>query len=112
PGALPDVVPVGDIAADLARRDFSVNALAVDVALEREAAWPGAREDLEAGVLRVLHDRSFADDPTRLLRLARYAARLGFTAEPHTAALAAAADMAGVSGNRMGAELRLLLAEP
>ena len=68
----------------------------------RVASVPHAREDLDAGVLRVLHDRSFADDPTRLLRLARYAARLGFAAEPHTAALAAAADMAGVSGERHG----------
>ena len=40
----------------------------------REVAWPGAREDLRDGVLRVLHDRSFIDDPTRMLRLVRYAA--------------------------------------
>lgn len=116
PGALPDVVPVGDIGADLARRDFSVNAMAVDAELEREAAWPGAREDLEGGVLRVLHDRSFTDDPTRLLRLARYAGRLGFAAEPGTAELAAAAvaggALASVSGERLGAELRLLAREP
>jgi tRNA nucleotidyltransferase (CCA-adding enzyme) len=116
PGALPDVVPVGDIAADLGRRDFSVNAMAVDVELEREAAWPGAREDLEGGVLRVLHDRSFVDDPTRLLRLARYAGRLGFAADPRTAGLAAGAVAGGaldtVSGERLGAELRLLAREP
>ena len=65
--------------------------------------------------LRVLHERSFLDDPTRLLRLARYQARLGFEVEPHTAALAAAAIAAGaldtVSGARIGAELRLALAE-
>ncbi len=78
----------------------------------RTASVPHAQEDLERGLLRVLHDRSFADDPTRLLRMARYAARLGFAAEPHTAALAAAADLAGISGERLGAELRLLLGEP
>jgi len=112
PGALPEVELGATIAEDLARRDFTVNAMAVavdDGRLEQVAsAWP----DLQAKLLRVLHDRSFADDPTRLIRLARYAARLGFTAEPHTAELAARADMAGVSGDRMGAELRLLLAEP
>ena len=64
----------------------------------------------------MLHDASFRDDPTRLLRLARYAARLGFAAEPHTAGLAAAAVAEGalgtVSGERLGAELRLLACEP
>jgi len=112
PGALPEVEPGATIAEDLARRDFTVNAIAVAVADGRVEAVPHARDDLEAGLLRVLHDRSFTDDPTRLLRLARYAARLGFTAEPHTAALAEQADMAGISGDRMGAELRLLLEEP
>ena len=53
----------------------------------RSPTWPGAREDLDAGVLRVLHDRSFVDDPTRMLRLVRYAARLEFAADPHTEAL-------------------------
>ena len=54
------------------------------------ARWPSGRapqEDLRAGVLRVLHERSFEDDPTRLLRMARYAARLGFEPDPATDAL-------------------------
>jgi tRNA nucleotidyltransferase (CCA-adding enzyme) len=80
------------------------------------AAWPGALEDLEAGRLRVLHERSFRDDPTRLLRMARYAARLGFPAEPGTAALAREAIAGGalgtVTGPRIGAEVRLALGEP
>jgi tRNA nucleotidyltransferase (CCA-adding enzyme) len=75
-----------------------------------------AREDLAAGRMRVLHERSFLDDPTRLLRLARYAARLGFAVEQHTAELAREALAGGaletVSGARLGAELRLALAEP
>jgi tRNA nucleotidyltransferase (CCA-adding enzyme) len=63
----------------------------------------------------VLHERSFNDDPTRLLRMARYSARLGFEVDENTAALARAAIAAGaldtVSGARIGAELRLALAE-
>ncbi len=116
PGALPDVELGATLADDLARRDFAVNAMAVALDDGRVTAVPGAREDLAAGRLRVLHDGSFTDDPTRLLRLARYAARLGFDADPATARLAAAAVAGGapetVTGPRLGAELRLLLAEP
>ncbi len=115
PGALPDVRLGATVAEDLGRRDFTVNALAVRLADGEAAAWPGALEDLEAGVLRVLHPRSFADDPTRLLRLARYGARLAFAAEPETDRLAAAAVAGGaldtVSGARIGAELRLALTD-
>ncbi len=115
PGALPDVRLGATVAEDLGRRDFTVNALAVRLADGEGAAWPGAQEDLEAGVLRVLHPRSFEDDPTRLLRLARYGARLGFVAEPETDRRAAAAVADGaldtVSGARLGAELRLALTD-
>lgn len=111
PGALPYVEPA-PLAEDLTRRDFTVNAIAVDLADGSLHAVPGAPEDLADGWLRVLHDASFVDDPTRLLRLARYRERLHFTVEPHTAALAAAATLAGVSGARVGAELRLALREP
>jgi tRNA nucleotidyltransferase (CCA-adding enzyme) len=112
PGALPEVELGATIDEDLARRDFTVNAIAVALADGAVARVPHAEEDLRAGLLRVLHDASFADDPTRLLRLARYAARLGFAPEPHTAALASAAGLDGVSAERLGAELRLLLEEP
>jgi tRNA nucleotidyltransferase (CCA-adding enzyme) len=110
PGALPEVEPAR-LADDLRRRDVTVNAMAIglDGALH---AVPGALNDLEAGVLRVLHDRSFVDDPTRLWRVARYSARLGFEVEPRTRALAHAADPSTVSGDRLGAELRLALNEP
>ena len=118
PGALPDVTPAG-IDEDLRRRDFTVNAIAVALGgptAGRIAAVPGALEDLEARLLRVLHDRSFIDDPTRLLRLARYASRLHFGVEPHTAELAMAAlatdALDTVSGPRIGNELRLLAREP
>jgi tRNA nucleotidyltransferase (CCA-adding enzyme) len=114
PGALPDVRP-GTIEEDLARRDFTVNAIAV--ALDgRVAAAPHAFADLDARLLRVLHDRSFVDDPTRLLRLVRYATRLGFGVEAATRrsmdeALADGA-LATVTPTRIGSELRLLLREP
>jgi tRNA nucleotidyltransferase (CCA-adding enzyme) len=110
PGALPDVRPAS-LAEDLRRRDVTVNAIALDLG-GTLASVPGALEDLDAEVLRVLHDASFIDDPTRLWRVARYAARLGFAVEPHTRALAAAADPSTVSGDRLGAELRLALREP
>ena len=112
PGALPDVRVGASIEEDLARRDFTVNAIALRLSDGALQSVDGARDDLEAGVLRVLHARSFEDDPTRLLRLARYAARLGFEPDPETDALAAAATVDTVSGGRLGSELRLLLREP
>jgi tRNA nucleotidyltransferase (CCA-adding enzyme) len=116
PGALPEVELGASLREDLERRDFTVNAIALHLA-DGELIWGAhAREDLDARRLRVLHDRSFLDDPTRLIRLARYAARLGFEVEPETGRLAAEAVAGGavatVSGSRLGAELRLLLAEP
>jgi tRNA nucleotidyltransferase (CCA-adding enzyme) len=111
PGALPDVRPAATLAEDLERRDVTVNAIALrlDGTL---VAVDGAQRDLADGVLRVLHDASFVDDPTRVWRVARYAARLGFEVERHTRALAADADPSTVSGDRLGAELRLALREP
>ncbi len=114
PGALPDVQPAG-IEPDLRRRDVSVNALALDLATGELRGAPHAEADLAAGRLRVLHDASFLDDPTRLWRIARYGARLGFALEEHTAQLAREAIAAGaldaVSGARIGNELRLALTE-
>jgi tRNA nucleotidyltransferase (CCA-adding enzyme) len=117
PGALPEVGE-GTPEQDLERRDFTVNAIALSLGGEHRGelrAVPGALEDLSAGRLRVLHDRSFIDDPTRLYRLARYRARLGFAIDDHTADLAAAAvdsgALATVSLARVGAELRLALGE-
>ena len=116
PGALPEVELGASLREDLERRDFTVNAIALHLA-DRELIWlPGAREDLDARRLRVLHDASFRDDPTRLLRLARYAARLGFEPEERTDRLAAEAVAGGavetITGSRMGSEVRLLLQEP
>ncbi len=117
PGALPEVAPAS-LAEDLLRRDFTVNAIAIALGEPepgRLTAVPRALDDLVAERLRVLHERSFIDDPTRLLRLARYASRLRFEAEPRTCELARAAVQArvidSVSGSRLGAELRLLARE-
>lgn len=117
PGALPDVTPAS-LAEDLTRRDFTVNALAVALGGPEAGsltAAQGAVDDLGRGWLRVLHDQSFRDDPTRLLRLVRYGSRLGFSVESHTADLARAAvterALETVSGPRIGAELRLLATE-
>ncbi len=102
PGALPDVAPA-PLAEDLERRDFTVNTLALALAGDRagELTWvPTALEDLDARRLRVLHDRSFIDDPTRLFRLVRYATRLGFEIEPHTRGLADRAIAGGAPAHR------------
>jgi tRNA nucleotidyltransferase (CCA-adding enzyme) len=118
PGALPEVRE-GTAEEDLRRRDFTVNAIAVALAgpeRGRVRTSEHALADLREGRLRVLHERSFIDDPTRLMRLARYSARLLFEPEPWTAELAARAlssqALGSVSGARLGAELRLVLAEP
>jgi len=114
PGALPDVRPA-PIDEDLLRRDVTVNAIALDLASGELRAVDHALDDLAARRLRVLHEVSFSDDPTRLWRIARYAARLGFELEEHTARLFEQAVAAGVaervSGTRIGGELRLALSE-
>jgi tRNA nucleotidyltransferase (CCA-adding enzyme) len=112
PGALPEVRPAG-LKEDLARRDFTVNAMALPLLGEAELIDPhSGRSDLAAGLLRVLHDGSFIDDPTRALRAARYAARFDFELEPQTAELLRAADLGTVSGDRRAAELLRLASEP
>lgn len=117
PGALPEVEPAG-LDEDLGRRDFTINAIAFALNGDRagELSDPHrGREDLSEGLIRILHPASFGDDPTRLLRAARYAARLGFALEPDSErrACAAAADsaLATVSGPRIRDELVDLLAE-
>ncbi len=116
-GALPEVRP-GSFEEDLRRRDFTVNAIALPLhGAENEGlvSVQGALDDLRAGRLRVLHERSFLDDPTRMLRLARYAARLGFEIEPRTRELAEQAVAGGaldtVSGERLGSEIWLAARE-
>ena len=117
PGALPSVAATDAIEADLRRRDFSINALAVRVDGEHlgELVDPhGGQADLAAGIVRVLHPASFRDDPTRIFRAARYAQRLGFRLADGTAALIAPAlpIIPALSGERVRHELEMLFREP
>ena len=76
------VVQAGPLSADLVRRDFTINAMALDL-LSGELVDPhGGLRDLEQGRLVFLHDKSVSDDPTRVIRAARYAARLGLQLSP------------------------------
>lgn len=111
PGALPEVRPA-PIGEDLARRDFTVNAMAFPLGRDGELLDPhGGLDDLRAGRLRVLHEGSFMDDPTRALRAARYAARFGFELEPGTERLLRGADLSTVSEDRIDNELHRIAAE-
>ena len=116
PGALPEVRP-STIADDLARRDFSVNAMAM-------ALWPaawgrlldptGGQRDLDSKTIRVLHEESFRDDATRILRAVRYTMRLGFRIERRTLRWLRR-DMAKlntISPPRLRRELERMLEEP
>jgi tRNA nucleotidyltransferase (CCA-adding enzyme) len=98
PGALPTVT-AGKLKDDLLRRDFSINALALDLAHGTLHDPSGGERDLRDRVVRVLHDESFADDPTRIFRAVRLATRLGFTFDLHTGALLRTAIAAGALGN-------------
>jgi len=112
PGSLPVVAPAENLEADLARRDFTINAMAIPLEGEARLIDPhGGQADLEQGLLRVLHPGSFEDDPTRAIRAARYAARLGFSLEPETERLLRAADLCAVSADRRRAELKRLAGE-
>ncbi|MBY0401052.1 hypothetical protein K2X89_12205 [Myxococcota bacterium] len=121
PGALPEVEP-GTLEQDVLRRDFAVNALVLPL----DAGEPtrpqavvdgvGGLADLAEGRLRILHDRSFHDDPTRAFRGARLAVRLGMKLErrSRTALRDALRDGAfgAVSGERFRRELMLVFEEP
>jgi tRNA nucleotidyltransferase (CCA-adding enzyme) len=87
PGALPSVAP-SHLLDDLARRDIAINAMAASLAPEDFGELldtEGGLADLRAGRIRVLHERSFQDDATRIMRVVRYATRLGFRVERRTA---------------------------
>ncbi|MBE9506159.1 MAG: CCA tRNA nucleotidyltransferase, partial [Chloroflexi bacterium] len=115
PGALPSVRP-GSIEQDLLRRDFTMNAMAVRLGTERhgELVDPyGGRGDLQHGLLRVLHEASFKDDATRMLRGVRYEQRLGFAFEKFTLALLTRElpYVKCISGDRLRHEIEHMLAE-
>lgn len=115
PGALPTVKP-GTIEDDLRRRDFTINAMAVDLSptsFGRLIDPYGGREDLDRGLVRILHDGSFIDDATRMLRAVRYEQRLGFRLEQDTERLLRrnVSMLDTISGDRVRRELELILSE-
>ena len=115
PAALP-TVEMGTLDDDLHRRDFTINAMAVRLDGEdigRIVDPLDGRGDLQRGLLRVLHPNSFMDDPTRLLRLVRYAERYGFEVESGTEALipSALVYVDKLSPERLRHELDLILEE-
>ncbi len=84
------VVSSGSLKEDLMRRDFTINAMAVSIAEgnEQKLIDPfGGKDDLKSGRIRILHDLSFKDDPTRILRAIRFEQRFDFKIEPKTLAL-------------------------
>ena len=114
-GALPSVRPAA-IAQDLARRDFTVNALALGLAGEKAGHLldpHGGQRDLAARRLRVLHERSFQDDATRMLRGLRYEGRLNFRLDSGTQRLLCRdlSYLDTISGARLRRELLAILAE-
>lgn len=86
PGALPTVKP-GNITVDLARRDFTVNSMAIDLSPDNFGKLidpHGGQADIKNKLIRILHPDSFIDDATRIWRAIRYEQRLGFTIESKT----------------------------
>ncbi len=115
PGALPRVKP-GPLNDDLFRRDFTINAMAVHLAPGRFGELIdlyGGRDDLKHRLIRILHEKSFIDDATRIWRGLRYEQRLGFKLEPATLMLLKRdIDMLDtISGDRIRYELECILGE-
>ncbi len=115
PGALPSVKP-GSINNDLFRRDFTINAMAVELNPDRYGELLdtyGGRDDLERKLVRVLHKKSFIDDATRIWRGLRYEQRLNFELEPATLRLLKRdiPMLDTISGDRIRHELELALRE-
>ena len=118
PAALPTVEASG-LQQDLFRRDFTINALAICLNPGRFGEvidYFGGLADLESKVVRILHPFSFIEDPTRIVRAARFAARLGFSMEERTRQQAERAIGMGIfddlGGVRMRTELQLILEAP
>lgn len=116
PGALPQVSP-GTIHDDLARRDFSINALAIPLAESRPKVLDphGGIDDLGRGLVRIIHPNCFVDDATRIIRAVRYEQRLGFRIEEGSLVqlqdAIARGYLASISGDRLRQELEHVLHE-
>jgi tRNA nucleotidyltransferase (CCA-adding enzyme) len=116
PAALPTVFP-GTISDDIHRRDFTINTLAIRLDgghLGEFCDIVGGLKDLESGIIRVLHPRSFVDDPTRIFRAVRYAQRYDFEIAAETQALIPESLLLfdKLSAKRLRHELDLIFDEP
>ncbi len=117
PAALP-TVELSSLKLDLYRRDFTINTLAVELnpgRLGQLIDYFGAQRDFKDKAIRVLHNYSFVEDPTRVLRAIRYEQRLGFRIGKHTSNLIVNAAkmnlLVQLSGRRLTNELKLILTE-
>ena len=115
PGALPVVQSAG-LGEDLHRRDFTINAMALSLNASDYGALrdpTGGLADLRQGIVRVIHDKSFQDDATRLQRACRYEQRFGFRLDAGTEALARrdVNMLSTISGERLRYELSRTFAE-
>jgi tRNA nucleotidyltransferase (CCA-adding enzyme) len=115
PGALPIVKP-SSLSNDLSRRDFTINTMAIELIPSRYGELIdryGSIDDLKQGLIRVLHEKSFIDDATRIWRGLRYEQRLYFQLEPNTLQLLIRdiPMLDTISGDRIRHELELILKE-
>jgi len=117
PAALPKVQP-STIEEDLVRRDFTINALALDLGASHYGRLIdpfGGLKDLRDGIVRALHDQSYTDDPTRIFRAVRFEARYGFKISQDDEKRMRQAVQSGLlmrlSDKRRFTELKLLLQE-
>lgn len=117
PAALP-VVEMSSIKLDLYRRDFTINTLAIQLNPDKFGTlidFFAARKDIKEKIIRVLHNLSFVEDPTRVFRAIRFEQRFGFTIGKLTVGLISNAInmdfFRGLSGKRVFNELRLILEE-
>ncbi len=117
PAALPSV-ELSSIKMDLFRRDFTINALAVQLnpgSFGRLVDFFGGQKDMKSKTIRVLHSLSFVEDPTRIIRAIRFAQRFGFSIGGQTERLIKNAVDLNIfhqlSGSRIFHEIRLMLAE-
>lgn len=116
-GALPLVEPAS-VKDDLFRRDFTINSMAISLNEKdygRRLDLYGSYKDIKKGVIRIMHDESFRDDPCRIFRAIRFEQRFGFNMERHTMALlkkaAAEGAFSWISGHRIRNEIVLILKE-
>lgn len=117
PAALPKVEE-SSLKQDLYRRDFTINAMAVTLSEKNFGSiidFFGGRRDLDKGIVRILYNLSFIEDPTRILRAVRFEQRYGFKIESQTLELAQSAIkskmLAKLSADRVREELKHILGE-